>query len=229
MGGHQLASRDQRHQTNRLNDELSEVSDSLRFNVSQLLREPFGTKLLYQLQVPPGRLTEELETSEPLRGDVRMTRTNRGLFVEVDVETALRFECSRCLEEASGPIRLTFAEEFHPVIDVVTGLPIRGEHEPDDFQIEENQELDLSEAIRQYALVNVPMQLLCRPDCAGLCPHCGQDLNTGACGCAPVEPEKPIQTGGLDALRVWLERNGEAGVSGDVAGDKASTRRRRNR
>jgi hypothetical protein len=41
----------------------------------------------------------------------------------------------------------------------------------------------LTEAVRQYRVMAEPMQLLCKPDCLGLCPHCGYNLNQGPCGC----------------------------------------------
>jgi uncharacterized protein len=41
--------------------------------------------------------------------------------------------------------------------------------------------------LRQALLLSLPMQPLCKPDCAGLCPICGQDLNQGPCDCVSVE------------------------------------------
>ena len=55
------------------------------------------------------------------------------------------------------------------------------------LRIDAEQVLDLSEAVRQYRETALPMQPLCRPGCAGLCPTCGRDLNLGACSC-PEEP-----------------------------------------
>jgi uncharacterized protein len=43
--------------------------------------------------------------------------------------------------------------------------------------------LDLTEAVRQYRETALAMQPLCRPDCKGLCPVCGSDLNEGPCNC----------------------------------------------
>ena len=45
--------------------------------------------------------------------------------------------------------------------------------------------LDLTPVLRQDFLLSVPMHALCRPDCKGLCPQCGTNLNAGACDCAP--------------------------------------------
>jgi uncharacterized protein len=47
-----------------------------------------------------------------------------------------------------------------------------------------NYVLDVSELVRQQLAVNLPMAQLCREDCRGICPECGQNLNLGPCGCA---------------------------------------------
>jgi uncharacterized protein len=45
--------------------------------------------------------------------------------------------------------------------------------------------LDLGEALRQYALISSPSKPLCQPDCAGICPTCGINLNEDRCTCPP--------------------------------------------
>nr|HRC87284.1 DUF177 domain-containing protein [Thermoanaerobaculia bacterium] len=48
----------------------------------------------------------------------------------------------------------------------------------------EDHELDTEPLLFEQVQINIPMKPLCRPECAGLCPHCGADLNAGACSCA---------------------------------------------
>jgi uncharacterized protein len=62
--------------------------------------------------------------------------------------------------------------------------------EPSAFTIDEHHILDLTEGIRQYALMAIPMKPLCNKDCAGLCQKCGQNLNQGKCNC-PAEEIDP--------------------------------------
>lgn len=52
------------------------------------------------------------------------------------------------------------------------------------------REIDLGPAIREHALLAMPEYVLCREDCAGLCPTCGADLNPGSCGCTRVETDE---------------------------------------
>jgi uncharacterized protein len=85
------------------------------------------------------------------------------------------------------PLTINLEEEFFPVIDVNSGTPLEMPDEPGSFTIDEHHILDLREAIRQNALLAIPMKPLCREDCAGLCQKCGQDLNEGQCDCTKPE------------------------------------------
>ena len=84
---------------------------------------------------------------------------------------------------------MNIEEEYFPVTDAVSGVVLPLPEEPDSFTIDEYYILDLTEAVRQYALMVIPMKPLCREDCAGLCPGCGSNLNQGPCGCPPVEAD----------------------------------------
>jgi uncharacterized protein len=53
---------------------------------------------------------------------------------------------------------------------------------PDAFEIVGDQ-IDLARMVRENLLLDAPLAPLCRPDCAGLCPTCGIDLNTATCNC----------------------------------------------
>jgi uncharacterized protein len=90
----------------------------------------------------------------------------------------------------SCPLTLNIEEEFSPTTDVVSGAVLPLPEEPGSFTINEHHVLDLAEAVRQYALLTLPMKPLCREDCAGLCSSCGHNLNQGPCDCQPqiVDP-----------------------------------------
>ena len=75
-------------------------------------------------------------------------------------------------------------EEFHPTIDVTTGVSMEMEPDQDPATlIDEHHTLDLTEVVRQDLWLNLPTSPACQPDCKGLCSHCGQNLNQGSCGC----------------------------------------------
>lgn len=154
----------------------------MQFNVAQLLKELVGAKRDYQID----------ETFEPeeeglltVSGPVRLARTRRGVYVRSHLTGTARGTCSRCLKPAVYPIELEIDEEYLQRVDVATGtpLPIEEPKEEGQFSIDERHTLDLSEAIRQYGTLALSMQPLCRPDCPGLCPHCGRELGPEHTGC----------------------------------------------
>jgi uncharacterized protein len=50
-------------------------------------------------------------------------------------------------------------------------------------------EIDLGEAIREELVLTIDRYALCRPDCRGLCPVCGKNLNETTCECSTDEPD----------------------------------------
>lgn len=158
----------------------------VEFNVSQLLKSPLGTIRKYEVDEKV-RIGEE---TPHVRGEITMLRTNRGILVTGRLETDTGLTCSRCLGQFRQPVTLEIEEEYFPSIDILTGSQIEvPEDEPEAFVIDQNNILDLTEAIRQYALLAVPMKPLCKEDCAGLCPTCGVNRNLKTCNCPPaVDP-----------------------------------------
>jgi len=116
-----------------------------------------------------------------VKGDVKLTRTDRGVLVTGILHTDVEVPCGRCLTLFRLPLTLDIEEEYFPTIDVNSGVAVEVPNEPDCFTIDEHHILDLTEAVRQYALTAVPIKTLCKPECAGLCPVCGQNLNEKQC------------------------------------------------
>jgi DUF177 domain-containing protein len=160
------------------------VMSSLVYNVAQLMKAPVGTALAYDFTEQDVRL-QDIHTAGPLNGHVRMRRTNQGLLVDGWADLVLALTCDRCLKEFERPTHVAFEEQFYPTVDVVSGLPLAPFDAEEIFPIDEHHEVDLAEAIRQNTLAKLPMVMLCREDCQGLCAQCGHDLNLGSCACVP--------------------------------------------
>jgi uncharacterized protein len=159
------------------------------FNVAQLLKEPIGGRRSYDVEIPMNFEEQELHHSEPLVGTVELLRTSLGILVEARLNGHVQVQCSRCLTNVRWPVTLEIVEEFQPTIDVVRGVFLPVEEEDEALLINQHHVLDISEVVRQALLLEVPLLALCKEDCAGLCPNCGQDLNLGPCGCSLVAPD----------------------------------------
>jgi len=151
----------------------------MQFNVSQLLREPVGSKRSYEINYSP----EEAEYNHPVSGKVEFTYTNRSILVCGSLKTETELVCSRCLISFKYPVTIKLEEEYFPTIDVYSGNEVPVPDKIENFTIDQHHILDLTEAVRQYTLLNTPMSPVCKPDCAGLCPQCGKNLNQGTCQC----------------------------------------------
>ena len=153
----------------------------MQINVSQLLKESIGSSREYKVDEAVDIAGDERGST--VRGDISLLRTQRGILVRGELRTGLELTCSRCLSTFRSPLNINFEEEYVQTVDVNSGLPLELSEEPGSFTIDEHHVIDLSEAIRQYALLAIPMKPLCRVDCAGICQECGHNLNQGPCGC----------------------------------------------
>lgn len=148
-------------------------------NVAQLLKEATGSSRHYQLD----ELTEGTFPSTMV-GEVTLVRSQRGILVKAFITTQVEVICSRCLSPVELKVSFSIEEEFLPTVDVFSGMPLSLPDEPGSFSIDKNHVLDLTEALRQYLLLAIPMKPLCQPNCAGLCSVCGYNLNLGTCNCS---------------------------------------------
>jgi len=153
-----------------------------------LLAEGVGYQRELELDYPRVQLGDDLELDN-LRGTVRLSRNSRGILVQADLETTVIMECSRCLTPTLVPVPLEIEELFtYPPLDDAA------------YSVEETGFLDLAPLLREEAILAMPMGVLCRPDCLGLCSECGQNLNEGPCNCEPddIDPRFAILRDHLD-------------------------------
>jgi len=149
------------------------------FNVSGLLRSPVGTVRQYTL-----------DPEAPVHaGSVELIRTPDGVLVRCEADVLLDGDCARCLAPFGYREHISFEEIFVQQVDVLTGHRLPPPEDDGAFLISLNHEIDITEAVRQYSETAAAMQPLCRPDCPGICPECGQDLSMATCTCdrAPVD------------------------------------------
>lgn len=153
----------------------------MQYNVAQLLREPTGSTRSFLVEKTSVGGPESPGAPE---GEVRILRTHQGVLVNANIEVEVILTCSRCLRGFPRSSSLHIEEEFLATVDLPTGrrLDQPSSDEPI-FCIDEDNVVDLSEALRQYVISDEPMKPLCRAECLGLCHVCGNDLNQGECTC----------------------------------------------
>jgi uncharacterized protein len=153
----------------------------IAFNVAGLLHEPPGTTRDIHLRDHYASLGPDLELAGPLDADLKLQRTNRGILVRGDLRAPLRRTCARCTDPYVEEVRVGVSEEFLPSLDPITGSPIQTAQEGDDGaqRINEHHEIELDGVFHDELVLTEPMLPLCREDCPGLCPECGEKLGAG--------------------------------------------------
>jgi len=159
----------------------------MRYNVAQLLKEPTGATRHYQLDEDVTGLDPHLVPTSTLHGNITMLWTGTSILVTGRLVTRVETVCSRCLEPLEVALDIDVEEEFRPTVDIVTGRRLPVEEEDTALWIDAHHILDLTEVLRQNLLLALPSHPLCRENCAGICPECGQNLNEKACNCMPRE------------------------------------------
>ena len=99
--------------------------------------------------------------------ELKVTRASSGTVLELALDFALAGPCFRCLGDAELPLSLRLREY----------QATKPEGDEDRTEYLENDRVDLSAWARDAIALALPEQILCRDDCAGLCPVCGRDLN----------------------------------------------------
>jgi len=160
----------------------------MQINVSQLLQEPIGSTREYEIDTDSEIIGDG--NTYNIHGSCRLMKTQRSVLVKCALDAEVDLTCNRCLSRFRHPLKIKFEEEYVPTVDLHTGANLPPPEDAGSFTIDELHNIDLSEAIRQYSLMAVPMKALCDEDCAGLCQKCGMNLNQGKCDC-PAEETDP--------------------------------------
>lgn len=128
-----------------------------------------------------------------------------GVMVTGTVTSPWRGTCRRCTVPLEGTLRIDVRERF---CDVAPGSSLP--EDEDAYPIVDDV-VDLAPMVRDAVVLELPLAPLCRPECRGLCPYCGIDLNVEACGCEPpVDP----RWASLDVLR--SDSSAPRGAAGPV-------------
>ncbi len=112
--------------------------------------------------------------------EVRVTNTGgKKLLLEADASFSLIMPCDRCLEEVVVPFSYTVSR--------MADFDEEEKEEPEEQAYIEEYTLDVDTLVRDELFVHMPMKVLCKPDCKGICNRCGANLNHGTCGCDVTE------------------------------------------
>ena len=164
--------------------------------IHKLERQP----ILFKEEFEPGAidLGEDVHQRTPLKSEGRadLVEEHHGkhkivqdIRLQGGLSTSLELPCARCLEPVVQDVERKFDLLYRPLgVDAgekevaVTGTEA-------EISYYQGEGLLLEDALREQVLLSVPLRVLCRDDCKGLCPVCGKNLNVEQCSCATEQPD----------------------------------------
>ncbi len=165
---------------------------SLRVPVTDLVGHPGATRALTEV-VEADDVDEHDEwgpaedtLAGPLQLDFVLESVVEGILVRGTVDVDLDLACARCLAIQRLEHTVSLAELF------VDPRRAEAEDDEDSYRLDVDlSHLDLGPLLRDTVVMEVPVRVLCRDDCQGLCPVCGVDRNVTDCGHRPDEEPDP--------------------------------------
>lgn len=125
---------------------------------------------------------------QPFVSPVRVKGTIRNSAgsaeMKVDTEFDFSIPCDRCAEQIDTHYQYQFR---HTLV-----LSLNDEENDSYIEVQDDQ-IDLDELIRTDILLELPTKFLCNPDCKGICPQCGKNLNQGPCHCNTYQMDPRLE------------------------------------
>ena len=142
----------------------------MKINVHEIPESGLSLKEVYE----PALLdidTGQIKMAAPVNITAEVTRDTENVSVEAAIQGTMRITCGKCLVDTDK----VFSKTFHLNYDLSESI------------------IDLLEDLRQEIILDYPIRVLCKEDCKGLCPHCGQNLNETICGCSKSRKESGVK------------------------------------
>ncbi len=150
---------------------------------------------------------EEIRFAEPVHLAVTVTNIEVGFLVQGFIHAVVKRVCARCTETLTDEINSDFTGLFQQEKESTSHA---GEEDEESEDEDENLEvysyhgntIDITDIVSDTITVEISMKPLCREDCRGLCPVCGQNLNEKECSCDTEEIDERL----ADLKKIFSEK-----------------------
>lgn len=136
----------------------------------------------------------------PVRIEADVIHSGGEFIADVRASGLAEAECARCLDPVRLPLHTRFRQVFRQGAAPAVDRREPGMEEDEEVTYFTGDFIDLTPVVAENLALGLPMKPLCRPDCRGLCPTCGKNLNEGHCQC-PI----PIGDPRLAVLRDLIQ------------------------
>jgi uncharacterized protein len=125
----------------------------------------------------------EVRLVEPAEVSARVRREGKDAELEGRLQAKLEVVCGRCLQPVELPVSTEFHERFVRAVSWAAEEQHELQAEDLNISVFDGEAIELDDVVREELLLAVPVNVLCREDCRGLCPICGIDRNMSNCQC----------------------------------------------
>jgi uncharacterized protein len=149
-------------------------------------------KVHFDVAFPPGEIEfhddgDRLSQASPLQAEGSaelLPHTLGEIRVRGHLAVTMRCDCNRCLEPAQFPIDSSFDLFYRPAeVAAEEDEEVALDEGEAEIAFYDGAGIELKDVLREHVLLSMPMQRVCRADCLGICPVCGQNRNLINCGC----------------------------------------------
>ena len=160
-------------------------------------------RLMVSKSYPAGALDyrgAEFRQSGPLKVDAVAELVGAEIRIRGQLATRLETACDRCLEQVEIPVEHNFDLFYRPLRSIAREEVIEVPRDELEVGFYSGEGVELADLVAEQVILSVPMKVVCRADCRGLCPTCGGNRNLGQCRC-PAEALDPRWAALLDLPR----------------------------
>lgn len=125
---------------------------------------------------------DNIRFTEPVHIKGMLVNENGIINLKGRLTLKLELNCHRCSKSYFYEINIDLDEHF-----------MNAENVPDDFYSFSENELDMEPAVMDNIITSIPMKMLCKEDCKGLCEVCGLNKNENECGCKIEETDPRLE------------------------------------
>jgi len=124
-----------------------------------------------------------VDLAAPLMAKIKLGLLHEKVHVTGAVYAKLKLFCARCLEPFILPLEVKINFMLVPKWQAPRNEMLRLKREDMEIEFFDGVEINIDQIVSEQIFLNIPIKPLCQPDCAGLCPYCGANLNKEKCQC----------------------------------------------
>ncbi len=143
-----------------------------------------------ELELSEDIRSESVKPAAPVQASLKIEKAASEVFIRGVVSGTIELQCSRCLKTFTMDIKSRIEVVYHPAESIGRDEHYELKSDELDMGFYKNDTLETGALLEEQLLLHVPMKPLCSPECKGICPQCGADLNMSQCNCdfSEVDP-----------------------------------------